>query len=499
MNVRLDINQAFQSDAELRLSADGTLRHATWFERLCIRISPEERDAIETTLLSLFQERGQDKKFLSETEKYGAKHGYFRLSNTAFAKRISQIFSLSQDSLLDERGNATDALNILRKNHLHRIIPDVDPNNQNTAIFCIDRSLYIRSEKGKRRLETAEDIALILSRLDETHPHFDMLRELQANLQARESGEEEAEWDENRIDAVQKKLASFYTYQKLEDVPHEEDGSLKDAYYLANGIAHYSQRHFRTLCSTHREPFERKTHTLTIVTRLPAYAKEPNFWKRLGMILSQLFNMQGHGHSWVELTAPSPGGDMRYSVGYYFHMMSKERRLLSPDPQTFLPIREDLLVREVVEITEAQFKKAKRYIEEVQKMLDNPEKRIGDRPRSRKLSKKARKEIAHIYNQAMKATCLSFANALRESIAGIHIDDRSYVRQRLLPQWLLTFSDTYINPFLRAAHFEFLTPISWIMRAEFPAYRSEKPPCQECFLHSCQNTPQHHQATPTQL
>jgi|GEM_PF-3164720 len=469
----LDINAAMGRGTPLRLDENNNLKEATWLERNVFRFGKDAKKDVELALISKVFEEAHDPQAMKRAEKYGKMHSFEKLENVAFAHRIAPLFKISVESLIDREGNLIgDSLPLLKRNHLHRIIPDVDLKNTITALIEKDDALYIRSEEGVSFLDSCEDISLLLRKLDTTHPHKEKLARLLMMLHTLRTGNEAVGFSETDITVLQEELAPHYTYQLLADVPHDTKGTIKEMFYLAHGISKHSQRHFKELRETHREEENTGMYTFTVVTRLPSYAKEPNFWKRLCSIITNLFNRGAHGHSWIELSAPDKEGDLRSSVGYYFHVLTKERRFQSPDPQTFTPIPKELLIRESIEINESQFQKAKMYIEEVQKMLDRKDKRIGDMPLTEGLSEHDRKEIAFIYNQALKATCLSFANSLRKSITGVRCDDRSATRRVLLPEWLLRLSDEYFNPILRVTNLGLLAPLSWIMRAEFPAYRA---------------------------
>jgi hypothetical protein len=386
-------------------------------------------------------------KFAKACQKSG--EAFKRLENTVLAhKCVGQLPSLKIEDLIQNDGTATsELLPFLKRNCLHYVIAKANAEHKETALLIDGNQIYIRAKTGQNFLEKASDIHLILQRIPTSHTDTSLLIELRDLLEAAEAATPPGETDavnlnDEKIEKIREKLQlSHYCYQPLEDVLTDNKGMLLSQAYLADGIEDFEHSQFDHLRPCFREDAKKPTYKLRIVTRLPAYALEKSTWRMLISIARNIFDFRAHGHSWVELTAPILDEEKNwigkqdvYNVGYYFHPLDRYKRFESADPMAYMPIPSDQLVVEEVEITEQEFEKAQLYIEEMQKLLKNPNHSLTDKPKSRLLSAEEIKEVRYLYKSTLKSTCLSFANVLKELATGIETDNRSTLRRWLFPK-----------------------------------------------------------------
>ncbi len=426
------------------------LRLATWGERqvrhLRWGLAAQQNEAVAEHLIQqLAEAQGKANykptleavaKFIKVCQQTGS--AFKRLENAVFAhKCLAQIPSLKLEELIQEDGKPTDQLfSILKNNSLHYVIAKANPEHKETSILIDAEAVYIRAKAGKSFLDTPEHIQLILDRLPADHidtPHLTELKQLREHPQ-------QADADQKIEEILAKVELSHYQYQSLADLKTNEKGALISQAYLADGIEDHEHSHWKDLPAAFREKTDQPTYMFRVVTRLPLYALEKTWWGVLSTVFRHLLDFRAHGHSWAELTEPIYQGQEFskkqniYNVGYYFHPLDSRKRFESPDPMSYMPIPSHQLIVEEVEITKEQFEKAQLYMHEVQVLMNNPNRRLNDRPQNPALSAEEVEKIQYLYKSTLKSTCTCFANTLKEVVTGEEVDRRGAFRRWMSPK-----------------------------------------------------------------
>ncbi len=123
---------------------------------------------------------------LSAAKTYSVSHKKFtgssfkRLSNLLYAHQCNELFNISIEHLVDDRGNVkSELLEFLRKNNLHHIIPEVNKEIRNTSVlFGRNKEIFVRSVEGTSFLNDMGKIQLILNNMKETDPGYEELHNL---------------------------------------------------------------------------------------------------------------------------------------------------------------------------------------------------------------------------------------------------------------------------------------------------------------------------------
>ena len=378
---------------QILIVANGELRQASWSDHLVrwlnwSKAARQNKETSEWLIQHLAQAiAGEGYQPTLEAIAQFVKNchrtddAFKRLENVIFSHKCSQkIPSLKPEDLIQADGSAANPLlKFLQRNSLHYVIAKANSEYKETALLLNGNEIYIRAKEGISFLDKPDHIALILDRLPAEHTDAPLLKELHELL----SHHEGDLLPEGRVDELKKQLElSHYVYQSLQDVRRDGKGLLVSQAYLADGIENFDHVEWQALKPTFREKANQPTYKLRLVTRLPTYALEKTWYKKMMGIMRNFFNFRAHGHSWVELAEPiNHNGQFAnqqniYNIGYYFHPLNRYKRFESADPMAYMPIPREQIMVEEIEISQPQYEKAQLYLREVQILFNKPQLRL---------------------------------------------------------------------------------------------------------------------------
>lgn len=403
------------------------LRTATWQEKMWRWIhwngAKTQDKCTENHLIDILKNHSKDDQTIKAISKFlkgvnKTHHSFKNLENHLFAIKCQfEIPSLQLQDLIDTMSQTPTALfQTLQVNHLHHVIPKANDLQKCTALIIIEKGAFIRSPQGNSFLDTPEHINSLIDQLPKNHPDREKLLKLHQLIQRAEEHIEE-------IQILRQELEPSYKYVPLSDIQTNDKGVWLSQSYLADGVegVHHSQW-------TNLKPYSREEickdspkYRLRIVTKYPAYSLGKSQSEKIFLFVKSIFNFRAHGHSWIELVEPinDEKGNLTqqqnvFNVGYYFHILSKHKRLESPDPMSYMPMSLKAENIEEIDLTKEQFEKAKFYIEETQKLFLSPHRNLTSAPEDIRMSVDDYNRICYLYKSSFKGTCLRFCTALKE-------------------------------------------------------------------------------------
>lgn len=138
------------------------------------------------TISSMQNNSVQDPLIIEAAKTYCEAHKKFkdlpfkRLRNFLYAHHCSELIGINIEDLVDDNGDAkNELLEFLRKNNLHRIIPEVNEEIKNSSIlFNEEGKIFIRSVDGDSFLESKEQVKVILQNIKENDSGYKELNDL---------------------------------------------------------------------------------------------------------------------------------------------------------------------------------------------------------------------------------------------------------------------------------------------------------------------------------
>lgn len=416
------------------------LRVVTWKEKIWRWIDRDmaqvQDQNTENYLINFLENHDKDKETMDALSKflkrvYKVKGAFQRLDERLFAAKCRMQFPVLrvEDLINPSSQGLSDLGRFIKANFMHYVIPKANEPHKQTALLIHNGEVFIRAKEGKSFLDTKEHVESILKFLPADHPDKARLTSLREDLQN--------ENHENNIHKLCESLsASGYTYVRLSDLKLDDKGVLISQSYLADGIENFHQSEWEKLSANFREGQTTPQYQLRIVTRLPAYSFQKTRWQRIIAFIKSLFDLMSHGHSWVELVEPVYDSNKQFTgqqnvscVGYFLL-----RRFKSADPMAYMPIPDNEKFIKIVNIDEQQYKKAKEYIEEVQKLVLSPQGDLASEPDKSEFNDKDHRNIRYLYKSTLKGSCVSFCSALETVVTGEEIDYRGCVRKFFFPK-----------------------------------------------------------------
>lgn len=395
-----------------------------------------------------------------------------KLENVILGHKYHQILSIPIHYLIQQDGSTSNKLlSFMHNNHLHYVIKRAHEHSKETAILCKGTEIFIRSKIGKNFLETSQDIHHILEVLPASHADRPLLEALKKII-------EDPTAEKSSVAEIKEKLeSSHYTYMNLRDVKTDEKGIMVTQAYLGDGIEDHEISKWEDAKTTFIEKSEKAVYKVRIVTRLPEYALVKSWGQFIYSFSKNFFNYKAHGHSWIEMVEPFYSKARQFTnlqkvtcVGYFL-----SKKFQNADPMAYLPLPKEQVVVDEIEINQEQFEKGRVYLNEVQKLLLNPQTTLKPQPAHPHLQEADIEQIQTLYKTTIKSTCVAFTNAFREAITGIERDDREGFRKWLFPKKRFKildrldklFDQTYILQLL-------IKPFSFLHRMELPFFKKKK-------------------------